>query len=277
VPASLSSTLNHPLPPCFIQPYTFIRASSLPFLASPSPSFLTCFSLLSEAELSSSKQQIAGLLSQNELLSGRVKGEFGGTAAPIDAMLAVNASPMPDSERILAKLEEITSSVGAMQLQMNGVCVLEQHNHQMLREVHRGNYHDIAGMAIPVASPTRRAIPANMPSVSRVDLSQSAQASEMREPVIAADGISYEREIIEQYIRQRREAGLELRSPTTNEFLPHTMLTPMRRVGDEYSPPAVLRNIPTSPTLSSSLAPPESLLSRRFIPTDPGSLKTANV
>ena len=117
----------------------------------------------------------------------------------------------------------------------------------------------------------------------------------MRNPVVAADGVCYEREDFEQYIRQRLERGLELRSPTTIAIPLHTKLIPIRRFGEEYfgcdDAASALDHSPSHPhsraahlnlssfDLSSSVDPRAIALlgKQRFIPVDPGSLKTANV
>ena len=50
----------------------------------------------------------------------------------------------------------------------------------------------------------------------------------MREPVVCADGLTYEREAIEAWLRHQQERGAPLTSPKTNAPLPHAHLTPNR-------------------------------------------------
>jgi hypothetical protein len=46
----------------------------------------------------------------------------------------------------------------------------------------------------------------------------------MHDPVVAADGYTYERQEIESWIR--RSEGKEIRSPMTSQVLPYLMLAP---------------------------------------------------
>ena len=48
----------------------------------------------------------------------------------------------------------------------------------------------------------------------------------MHDPVVAADGHTYERHEIESWIR--RSEGNEVRSPMTSQVLPYLMLVPNR-------------------------------------------------
>ena len=51
----------------------------------------------------------------------------------------------------------------------------------------------------------------------------------LRDPVIAADGQTYERAAMEQYLAGCAGAA-DLRSPVTGKLLPHTRLIPNRAV-----------------------------------------------
>ena len=106
---------------------------------------------------------------------------------------------------------------------VTNLCFLEQRNtvlHEQNSKMLRGNY---TGDFREMEGPQAETI-----SVSRVDLSRTSKWNDgMVDPVIAADGHTYERASIEQYIRARVEKGLALRSPITNEPLTHTMLTPV--------------------------------------------------
>ena len=55
----------------------------------------------------------------------------------------------------------------------------------------------------------------------------------MLEPVVAADGVSYERGAIESWFRTRREAGRPLTSPLTGAVLADTAL--VRRQAESLS------------------------------------------
>ena len=54
----------------------------------------------------------------------------------------------------------------------------------------------------------------------------------MREPVVAADGFTYERLAIEAWLQHQRAAGLPPTSPMTNLVLEHTHLLPNRALLD---------------------------------------------
>ena len=150
---------------------------------------------------------------------------------------------------------------------------MHEHNNKLLRDVHARNYRgDFREReASPFLLGPAQDFP--IPSVAKVDLANTSQLSRMgmRNPVIAADGMEYERDSIEEYMQHRLVKGLELRSPITNEVLPHTVLTPVR----QYAP---IQTSSRSSALSNTVSPSAtSNLGLKVIPTTQGGLLSANV
>lgn len=114
--------------------------------------------------------------------------------------------------------------------------LIHEQNSQLLRALYRRDHKGGQRETPEEQAAQEGAVNAQSPpassnvQVGAVDLSQTSQWDHgFIDPVIAADGHTYERETIEAYMKVRLETGLELRSPTSNQVLAHTMLTPVTR------------------------------------------------